>query len=77
MAESTKEDWEIIGSYATGFNADLPNRILDHLKMLRDDKGQQLDLCFKDVPNRVELDGTEPVQIQIGLNWIQTQLEPD
>ena len=37
MAESTKEDWEIIGSYATGFNADLPNRILDHLKMLRDD----------------------------------------
>ena len=39
MAESTKEDWEIIGSYATGFNADLPNRILDHLKMLRDDHG--------------------------------------
>ena len=36
MAEATKEDWEIIGNYATGFNADLPNRILDHLKMLRD-----------------------------------------
>ena len=39
MAESTKEDWEIIGNYAMGFNADLPNRILDHLKMLRGDHG--------------------------------------
>ena len=39
MAESTKEDWEIIGNYATGFNADLPNRILDHLKMLSGDHG--------------------------------------
>lgn len=39
MAESTKKDWEIIGNYATGFNADLPNRILDHLKMLKDDHG--------------------------------------
>ena len=39
MAESTKEDWEIIGNYATGFNADLPNRVLDHLRMLKDDHG--------------------------------------
>ena len=39
MAQSTKEDWEIIGNYAMGFNADLPNRILDHLKMLQGDHG--------------------------------------
>ena len=39
MAESTKEDWDIIGSYAMVFNAELPSRILDHLRMLKDDHG--------------------------------------
>ena len=40
MAESTKEDWDIIGSYAMDFNAELPSRILDHLRMLNDDHGR-------------------------------------
>jgi len=39
MSESTKRDWEIIGAHAAAFNKDLPNRILDHLRLLKDDHG--------------------------------------
>lgn len=39
MAESTQEDWMKIAAASAGFNRDLPNRVLAHLKMLQGDCG--------------------------------------
>ena len=39
MASSTKEDWKIISDYAKEFNQNLSHRILDHLRILKDDHG--------------------------------------
>src|SRR4029079_6942577 len=39
MAEGTKEDWAKIAAASIGFNRDLPNRVLAHLKMLKGDCG--------------------------------------
>lgn len=39
MASSTKEDWNIISGYAKDFNQNLSYRILDHLRLLKDDHG--------------------------------------
>ena len=39
MASSTKEDWDIISGYARDFNQNLSYRILDHLRLLKDDHG--------------------------------------
>ena len=39
MASSTKEDWNIISDYAKEFNQNLSHRILDHLRILKDDHG--------------------------------------
>jgi len=39
MAEGTQEDWMKIAAASVGFNKDLPNRVLAHLKMLKGDCG--------------------------------------
>jgi len=39
MAEGTQEDWTKIAMASAGFNRDLPNRVLAHLKMLEGDCG--------------------------------------
>ncbi len=39
MSESTKEDWQIIGGHQADFNKDLPNRVLEHLRLLTGDYG--------------------------------------
>lgn len=39
MAESTKQDWEIIGRENGQFNAKLADRVLDHLRILDGDYG--------------------------------------
>ena len=39
MQESTAEDWAIIGGHAMEFMAGLPDRILDHLRLLGGDFG--------------------------------------
>jgi predicted HD phosphohydrolase len=39
MAEGTQEDWTKIAMASAGFNRDLPNRVIAHLKMLEGDCG--------------------------------------
>jgi predicted HD phosphohydrolase len=39
MSESTQEDWMKIAAASMGFNRDLPNRVIAHLKMLEGDCG--------------------------------------
>jgi predicted HD phosphohydrolase len=39
MTESTQGDWKKIATAANAFNADLPNRVLAHLRMLKGDCG--------------------------------------
>lgn len=39
LDESTAEDWEIIMAENAVFSAQLPNRVLSHLKLLADDSG--------------------------------------
>ncbi|TMC47914.1 MAG: HD domain-containing protein [Chloroflexi bacterium] len=39
MTEGTREDWELIGAAALRFNADLPARVLAHLRLLGGDHG--------------------------------------
>jgi len=39
MVDGTQEDWAKIGMAAQGFNRDLPNRVLAHLKLLEGDCG--------------------------------------
>src|SRR5437867_567958 len=39
MTEGTQEDWLRIATAAVGFNKDLPNRVLTHLKLLAADCG--------------------------------------
>lgn len=39
MAEGTQEDWMKIAQASAGFNRDLPNRVIAHLKMLEGDCG--------------------------------------
>lgn len=39
MSESTKEDWELIREQQAEFGAKLPDRILDHMKLLSGDYG--------------------------------------
>lgn len=39
MTEGTQEDWAKIGMAAQGFNRELPNRVLAHLKLLEGDCG--------------------------------------
>ena len=39
MKDGTKEDWAIIGSEYRAFAKDLPDRVLDHLKLLDGDFG--------------------------------------
>jgi len=39
MTEGTAEDWKIIGDHFREFSKDLPNRIIDHLKLLDGDFG--------------------------------------
>ena len=39
MSESTKEDWELIRQQQAEFGAKLPDRILDHMKLLDGDYG--------------------------------------
>ena len=39
MASSTQKDWSIISGYAREFNQNLSYRILDHLRLLKDDHG--------------------------------------
>ena len=39
MTESTAEDWKMIGDHFREFSKDLPNRIIDHLKLLDGDFG--------------------------------------
>jgi hypothetical protein len=39
MTESTQADWKKIATAANAFNADLPNRVLAHLQMLKGDCG--------------------------------------
>ena len=39
MAEGTQEDWAKIAAASVGFNRDLPNRVISHLKMLEGDCG--------------------------------------
>ena len=39
MENSTKEDWDIIGAEAAGYSAELPDRVLDHLRLLAGDTG--------------------------------------
>ena len=39
MANGTQEDWSKIAQASVGFNRDLPNRVLAHLKMLEGDCG--------------------------------------
>lgn len=39
MAEGTRDDWMKIAAASMGFNRDLPNRVIAHLKMLEGDCG--------------------------------------
>jgi predicted HD phosphohydrolase len=39
MAEGTRDDWMKIAAASVGFNRDLPNRVIAHLKMLEGDCG--------------------------------------
>ena len=39
MTESTAEDWAIIAGHAMAHSAGLADRVLDHLRLLRDDFG--------------------------------------
>jgi predicted HD phosphohydrolase len=39
MSESTQEDWMKIAAASMGFNGELPNRVIAHLKMLEGDCG--------------------------------------
>lgn len=39
MKESTLEDWKIIGSHYEQYKQDLPNRVINHLKLLAGDFG--------------------------------------
>ena len=39
MTDGTPEDWAKIGAAAQGFNRELPNRVLAHLKLLEGDCG--------------------------------------
>jgi predicted HD phosphohydrolase len=39
MSESTQEDWLKIAAASVGFSRELPNRVIDHLKMLAGDCG--------------------------------------
>src|SRR5690348_17699440 len=39
MAEGTRDDWMKIAAASLGFNRDLPNRVITHLKMLEGDCG--------------------------------------
>lgn len=39
MAEGTRDDWMKIAAASQGFNRDLPNRVIAHLKMLEGDCG--------------------------------------
>ena len=37
MAESTQQDWQIIGTHQLTYMVDLPSRVLDHLRLLDGD----------------------------------------
>lgn len=37
MAESTQQDWQIIGTHQLSYMVDLPSRVLDHLRLLDGD----------------------------------------
>jgi predicted HD phosphohydrolase len=39
MAEGSRDDWMKIAAASTGFNRDLPNRVIGHLRMLEGDCG--------------------------------------
>ena len=39
MSESTKQDWELIRAQQAEFGAKLPDRILDHMRLLDGDYG--------------------------------------
>ena len=39
MAEGSRDDWMKIAAASIGFNRDLPNRVISHLKMLEGDCG--------------------------------------
>lgn len=39
MAEGTQEDWDVIVAHETNFMARLPDRVLDHLRLLGGDYG--------------------------------------
>jgi predicted HD phosphohydrolase len=39
MEESTEQDWMILGSHFQHYARELPNRVLDHLKLLNGDYG--------------------------------------
>jgi predicted HD phosphohydrolase len=51
MCDSTREDWSIINRAMRPFIAELPNRVLTHLQMLRGDCGgfaiDRLDHCLQ------------------------------
>lgn len=62
MCESTREDWTIINRAMQPFMAELPERVLTHLKMLRGDCGgfaiDRLDHCLQ-TATRAHQDGRD------------------
>nr|WP_070959297.1 HD domain-containing protein [Hyphomonas sp. Mor2] len=51
MDQSTPEDWQIVGEHAKAYASELPDRILDHLRLLKDDMGgmrvSRLEHCLQ------------------------------
>ena len=61
MLNGTAEDYAIIGEHASEFAQNLPNRILDHLSILKGDTGgfavDRFTHCLQTATRLIEMEG--------------------